>query len=159
MNQIAFVFLILVLALGLPLFFKINESFKKMEGYSNYTLEGAMGGFPAAQTDVLVQDSYPRINKYGISNDTSNDMWWHYPTFKLGSYEQITNNIKYPNNPDVGRCMPGSMCGSLYHEKQQMTNYVNPLPPVNPSCGTRIGYFTTNQNLMPFRTDVPNILY
>ena len=159
MNQIVFLFLILVLAIGLPLFFKIKESFKKREAYENYTLDGAMGGFPSAQTDLLVQDFYPRINRYGISNNNSSDIWWHFPTFKLGSYAQITNNIRYPNNPDEGTCMPASMCGALYHEKQLKTNYIKPLPPVNPNCGTRVGYFTTNKNLMPFRTDVPNILY
>jgi hypothetical protein len=159
MNQIVFLFLILVLAIGLPLFFKIKESLKNSEGYVNYTLDRAMGDFPSAQTDLLVQDSYPRINRYGISNNNSSDIWWHFPTFKLGSYAQITNNIRYPNNPDEGTCQPSSMCGSLYHEKQNHSNYVKPLPPINPSCGTRVGYFTTNKNLMPFRTDVPNILY
>jgi len=161
MNQIAFLFLILVLAVGLPLFFKIKETFKnkKMEGYSNYTLDGATGNYPAAQTDLLVQDSYPRINKNGISNNTSSDIWWHYPIFKLGSYDQITNNIKYPNNPDEGTCTPASMCGALYHEKQLMSNYVNPLPPLNPDCGTRVGYFDTDVNLLSFRSDMQNILY
>jgi hypothetical protein len=159
MNQIVFLFLILVLAIGLPLFFKIKESLKKSEGYENYTLDMDMGGFPSAQTDLLVQDSYPRINRYGISNNNSSDIWWHFPTFKLGSYAQITNNIRYPNNPDEGTCQPSSMCGSLYHEKHNLSNYVKPLPPINPSCGTRVGYFTTNKNLLPFRTDVPNILY
>ena len=159
MNQIAFLFLILVLAVGLPLFFKLKETFKKMEGYSNYTLDGAMGKFPEAQTDLLVQDSYPKINRSGISNNTSNDIWWHYPTFTLGSYAQVTNNIKYPNNPDEGRCTPASMCGALYHEKQLMTNYVNPLPPLNPDCGTRVGYFDTDVNLLSFRSNMQNILY
>ena len=159
MNQIAFLFLILVLAIGFPLFFKIKELFKNREGYSNYALDAAMGGFPSAQTDLLVQDSYPRINRNGISNNTSNDIWWYFPIFSLGSYAQITNNIRYPNNPDEGTCEPASMCGALYHEKQLMTNYVNPLPPVNPDCGTRVGYFTTDENLLPFRTNVPNILY
>jgi len=159
MNQIVFLLIILVLALGLPLLFKISETFKKMEGYSNYTLGGAFGNFPAAQTEVLVQDTYPPIGKNQISDDTSNDIWWHYPTFKLGSYKQITNNIRYPNNPDVGTCEPGSMCGALYHEKFIKSNYVEPLPPLNPDCGTRIGYFDTNINLLPFRTNMQNILY
>ena len=39
------------------------------------------------------------------------------------------------------------------------TNYIEQLPPVNPTSGTRIGYFTTDDNLLPFRTDTPNILY
>ena len=159
MNQPVFLFLILILAVGLPLFFKINESFKKREGYSNYTLDGATGNFPAAQTEVLVQDTYPPIGKNQISNNTSNDIWWHYPIFELGSYKQITNNIRYPNNPDEGTCEPASMCGALYHEKLIKSNYIEPLPPLNPTCGTRVGYFDTNVNLLPFRTNVQNILY
>ena len=156
MNQIVFLFLILVLAIGLPLFLKLNNS---IEGYSNYSLAGAMGGFPNAQTEVLVQDTYPAIGKNEISNETAADMWWHYPTFKVGSYDQITNNIRYPNNPDIGRCTPASVCGALYHEKKTGSNYIEQLPPVNPASGTRIGYFTTDDNLLPFRTDTPNILY
>jgi hypothetical protein len=156
MNQIIFLFLILVLAIGLPLFLKLNNS---IEGYSNYSLAGAMGNFPNAQTEVLVQDTYPPIGKNEISNDTASDIWWHYPTFKVGSYDQITNNIRYPDNPDVGTCTPASMCGALYHDKKIGSNYIEQLPPVKPDTGTRIGYFTTDENLLPFRTDLPNILY
>ena len=156
MNQVIFLVLIIVLAIGLPLFFKLNNS---IEGYTNYSLAGAMGNFPDAQTEVLVQDTYPSIGKNEISNDTSSDIWWHYPTFKLGSYDQITNNIRYPNNPDVGRCTPASMCGALYHDNKIGSNYVEQLPPVNPDAGTRIGYFTTDEKLLPFRTDTTNILY
>jgi hypothetical protein len=118
--------------------------------------------FPDAQTKVLVQDTYPLIGKNQISNDTSNDMWWHYPTFKLGSYDQITNNIRYPNNPDIGRCTPASVCGALYHEKKLGDNYIKPLPPVSADYGTRVGYFTTNEQIttsLPYRTDMQNILY
>ena len=39
MNKIAFLLLILILAIGLPLFFKISESFKRRDGYSNYNLD------------------------------------------------------------------------------------------------------------------------
>ena len=159
MNQIAFLFLILILAIGLPLFFKISESFKRRDGYSNYNLDGANGDFPGAQTEVLVQDTYPSIGKNQLSDNTASDIWWHYPIFTLGSYKQITNNIRYPNNPDEGTCMPASMCGALYHDKFLKSNYVEPLPPLNPDCGTRVGYFDTNINLLPYRTNVPNILY
>jgi hypothetical protein len=163
MNQIIFLFLILVLAIGLPLFFKINESFKRRkDGFSNYSLDGAMGDFPDSQTSVLVQDTYPAIGKNEISNNTANDIWWHYPIFQLGSYKQITNNIRYPHNPDEGTCMPSSMCGALYHDKFIKTNYIEPLPPLKPDCGTRVGYFDTNVQLtdsLPYRTDMANILY
>ena len=153
MNKIVFLFLILVLAVGLPFFFR------KPEGYSNYTLDDARGNFPAAQTEVLVQDTYPAIGKNELSNNTSDDIWWHYPIFKLGSYKQITNNIRYPNNPDEGTCMPASMCGALYNEKFLKSNYIEPLPQVNPECGTRVGYFDTGVNLLQFRTNMQNILY
>ena len=162
MNKILLLFIILLLSISIPLFC-YGRNFKSLEGYSNYNLENAMGDVPSSETQVLVQDAYPPIGKNQISNETSNDMWWHYPTFQLGSYDQVTNNIRYPNNPDVGRCMPGSMCGALYHEKKNMpSNYVTPLPPVNPDCGTRVGYFTTDEQLidsLPFRTNLQNILY
>jgi hypothetical protein len=160
MNKILLIIVIFILAMGLPMFLNISEPFKRIrDGFSNYTLAGGMGDFPAAETDVLVQDFYPRINKNGISNNTSNDIWWHYPIFQLGSYKQITNNIRYSNNPDEGTCMPASMCGALYHEKQLKSNYIEPLPPVDYSRGTRVGYFNTTENLLPFRTNVANVQY
>lgn len=159
MNQIVFLLLLIILALGLPLIFNFSNIY---EGYSNYSLNQITGNFPDSQNKVLVQDTYPSIGKNEISNDTSNDIWWHYPTFELGSYAQITNNIRYPNNPDVGRCTPASMCGALYHEKNIGDNYVKPLPPIGANCGTRVGYFTTNEQVitsLPYRTDMQNILY
>jgi hypothetical protein len=155
MNKIVFLVLILIIAIALPLFFKIKD------GFSNYNLEEAMGQttMPYATSDLLVKDFYPPTGRLGISNNDSAHTWWHYPTFTLGSYKQITNNIRYPNNPDLGSCEPDSMCGALYHERQLKSNYVKPLPPINPTCGTRVGYFDTNINLLPYRTNVPNILY
>ena len=159
MYKFIFLLLVIILAIGLPLLFNFSNAF---EGFSNYHLDQASGQFPNAQTSVLVQDTYPAIGKNQISNETSNDMWWHYPIFQLGSYKQITNNIRYPNNPDNGTCMPGSMCGALYKEKKTGDNYVKQLSPVDPASGTRVGYFTTDEQLidsLPFRTDMQNILY
>jgi hypothetical protein len=159
MNSIVFLLSIIILALGLPLFFNVQNIY---ENFTNYSLNQSMGDFPHAQTSVLVEDTYPPIGKNMISNETSNDSWWHYPIFKLGSYDQITNNIKYPNNPDIGSCTPGSMCGALYHSKKIGNNYNNPLPPVDSDFGTRVGYFVTNNQLidsLPFRTNISNILY
>ena len=159
MNQIVFLLLILVLAIGLPLFFKVSESFKKIETFSNYTLDQANGSFPKAQTEVLVQDTYPAIGKNQISDNNASDIWWHYPVFQLGSYKQITNNIRYPDTPDEGTCMPASMCGALYNERFLKSNYIEQLPQLNPECGTRVGYFDTDVNLLPYRTNMQNILY
>ena len=130
-----------------------------LEGYSNNTLEDSMGDYPGALTNALVQDTYPITGRNGITDNEASDIWWHYPTFKLGSYAQITNNIRYSNNPDIGNCMPASICGSLYKEKQLRGNYIHPLPPVNNNCGTRVGYFSTSENLLPIKDEVTNILY
>jgi hypothetical protein len=156
MKDALFLTLILILGLGLPLFLRLSKS---MEGYSSYNLAAAPGDFPKSETEVLVHDFYPPIGKNEVSDDTSSKIWWHRPIFKLGSYDQITNNIRYSNNPDVGTCTPASMCGALYREKQEASNYVKSLPPVNPESGTRVGYFSTDDNLLYFRTDAQNILY
>lgn len=150
------ILLIILLVIALYL---INPTILS-EGFSGYTLESSMGKFPDSLMDVLVQDSFPRKSN-GISDMDASDMWWRYPIFKLGSYDQITNNIRYSDNPDVGTCMPSSMCFALYNNrKNKKSNYVKPLPPVNPNCpGTRVGYFVTPINMLPYRTEMANILY
>jgi hypothetical protein len=160
MQQFVFLFLILILGLCLPYVFHITEQFKgKKDGFSNFGLAYNAGNYPNAETDVLLQGVYPITGINGISNNTASNMWWNYPIFKLGSYAQITNNIRYPNSPDVGSCTPASMCGALYDKIKNKSNVVKPLAPLRPGCGTRIGYFITNKNMLPFRTDQQNILY
>lgn len=134
-----------------------------VEGFTNYSLEQSMlNAYPESQTNVLVQNTYPPIGKNQLSNNTSADIWQDYPVFPLGSYKQITNNIRYPDNPDEGTCMPASMCGALYHDKNTGNNVIHPLPPVKKSCGTRVGYFNTDYRIitsLPYKSDLANILY
>lgn len=156
MKNIITIFAILIIIIGAPLFFNMFKSFKMIENYSNYNLGGA---YPSAENDVLVQDTFPITGINSVSDKQASNVWWQYPIFKVGSYDQITNNIRYPRNTDTGRCMPEDFCDAFYKPRQNKSNYVTPLPPVNPNCGTRVGYFTTDQNLLPFRSDVPNILY
>ena len=159
MNKILLMAFVFLLAVILPLYFSKANSQTTKEGYSGYTLEEASCDVPSSQTNVLVQDTYPITGINGISDNGAADIWWHYPIFKVGSYAQITNNMRYPNNPDEGTCMPASMCGALYKERHLNTNYISQLPPINPNCGTRVGYFSTTSNLLPFRTNIPNVLY
>ena len=148
--------LILLVVLSLILFY---NSSTKIEGFSNYYLGSTDGIYPSSQTNVLLQDSFPITGINGVSKDEGSKIWFHYPIFEVGSYDQITNNLKYPNNPDTGRCMPANFCGALYKNKFLKSNYIEPLPPVDPTAGTRVGYFTTDVNMLPFRTDEPNVLY
>lgn len=89
-------------------------------------------------------DYYPNLDPTGkLGEKGSNQLWWHYPTFKVGSYDQITNNIRYPNNPDVGQCQPDSMCNVMYGDRQEKTNYYEaPTPP--PAGKVRVGFYNTD---------------
>lgn len=154
-----YLYILIIILVIILAFLNLKQNHFINEGYSNYKLANAMGAIPSAETNILAQDFYPPIGKNQISNNDAEDIWWHYPVFEVGSYDQITNNIRYSNNPDEGTCMPASMCGALYHKNQLKSNYVQQLPPINPDCGTRVGYFTTDENLLPFRTNMQNILY
>jgi len=165
--KIYILFLLTIMIFGILIFNSMYKSNLMLENFDNYDIYSSkntsLGGYEdksqLSKGDILLEDSYPVTGRNGISTNDASSIWWHYPIFKVGSYDQITNNIKYPNNPDVGTCMPASMCGALYKEKQLKSNYIKPLPPIIPDCGTRIGYFNTPFNLLPFRTDIANILY
>jgi len=105
--------------------------------------------YPNVLDNVLLTGDYPSTGKNGVSTNSASTIWWHYPIFEVGSYAQITNNIKYPNNPDDGQCMPAEFCGALYKKKPNMpTNYVEPLNPVPESTYARVNYYNTEYNLL-----------
>ena len=143
----------------LIIFYNKTGAFVLLERFTTGNLEKMTGEYPLAQETILVQDTYPPTGRKGVSDETANKMWWRYPVFEVGSYEQITNNFKYQDNPDDARCTPGEFCFALYKNNQLGTNIITPLPQVNPECGTRIGYFSTSVNLLPYRSDMQNVLY
>jgi hypothetical protein len=155
MNKFLFLILIIVLGLSLPIL--LNKLLNPSEGFSNYTLDLAEGEFPKS-LDTRMLSFYPSTGSLGISNNEAQESWWRYPTFKVGSYDQITNNIRYPNNPDVGTCTPDSMCFALYKNNQVASNYVKPLPPVPDCPGSRVNYYKTQPNMMTF-SNLGNIEY
>ena len=124
----------------------------------NYDNLGS-GIYPASVNNVLLEDVYPINTKSGVSPNSGHDIWWHYPIFEVGSYEQITNNLKYPNNPDNGQCMPAEFCGALYKENQNKSNISSMLPLAEDNCGLRINYYTTPETMFAFKQDSGNILY
>jgi hypothetical protein len=154
-----FILLIIFLSQALPAFQTRWNSALITENYTNL---GTGGQYPSSQTDVLLQDSYPITGRNGVSNDQGSKIWWHYPIFEVGSFDQITNNLKFSNNPDTGRCMPADVCGALYKEYQTQSNYVFPQPPVTPESGTRVNYYYSPEQSfvsLPYRADTANILY
>lgn len=127
-------------------FWKTIGWINKKEGYNNLLpmniySDSAGSGNTLAPYTLLTY--YPLLDPTGkLSDKSAQDLWQKYPTFKVGSYEQITNNIRYPNNPDVGECQPESICNVLYGDKQEHSNYVYPIGPA-PSSGVRVNYYST----------------
>jgi len=115
-----------------------------------------------AREDILLNDSYPLKWRNQVNMKDQWRKWWHYPSFEVGSYEQITNNIRWPNNPDIATCTPEEFCGALYHKQQYKSNIYEPIAPLPVCAGdntTRVGYFFTAPNRLPYESSLPNILY
>ena len=142
MKDSVFLILILLLALASPFLSKVNE-FIRSNIDEGFTLGSTNGVYPCSQINVLVQDTYPITGINGVSDQGGEKMWSKYPIFEVGSFKQMTNNIRYPNNPDDARCTPANFCYALYKDKDMGSNVVTPLPPVDPNSGTRVGYFAT----------------
>jgi len=133
-----FLVIILIIIMFLPLATILPSSCKCRENYENI-----------GSTESHLLNSYP-INKTNkIHSDSYSHNWKHYPIFPLGSFEQITNNLKYYKNPDIGRCTPAELCGDFYHDKniKPHINIIKPLPPVSNEPGIRIGYYKTKEDL------------
>jgi hypothetical protein len=136
-----FTFLMVFVAFSL-----IITLFKKQlcnKSFSNYHLDEAIGGVNASQ-ELLLQNSYTPTGNKEISKNDAYNIWWHYPVFEVGSYAQITNNMKYPINPDDGTCMPASMCQTLYKNKKT-SNHAHILLPVQENINAvRVNYYNAS---------------
>ena len=99
--------------------------------------------------DILLNHDYPLTKKQNITTNSASDVWKDYPVFSLGSFEQITNNLKHYKNPDDGTCSPEEFCGSLYKDKPHKPNIAKWLKPVFTSpCSIRVNYYNTKPNLV-----------
>ncbi len=127
------------------------------------SLEGfelSPGVYPKSVNEAVLDD-YPKIGKNKLSNNNYEDIWWKYPVFSVGSYEQITNNIRYNDNPDIGTCIRADFCGAVYNDAKNMkSNVITPLPPSEEGNGARVGYYRSEPNKLYFSIPTnENILY
>ena len=150
------IFLMIILCVGLFL----APFIKNIEGFSGLYELSTPGTYPIAD-DQAILDDYPLIGKNETSKDNYNQIWWKYPIFTLGSYDQITNNLQHRYNPDDGTCIRADMCGALYYDKKQIkSNIITPLPPAEEGNGARVGYFRTEPNELYYSIPTnENILY
>lgn len=148
-NNIIFLF-ILTVAIAISTYFMNDKHVTKTEGYTNYNLANP-GIFSNSENDLLLKDSYDFTGRKTVNKNNYNDIWWNYPVFGVGSYSQITNNLRYRKNPDDGVCITADFCGALYKDKHLASNVAKPLPPapeIKPGS-KRINYFLTEYNLLP----------
>jgi len=138
------IFIMICIALGNTGIFSGNNKFLK-EGLQNLANPGE---YPYSTEYPLLEGSYPYTGSKTVSNKDYNDIWMKYPVFRVGSYEQITNNLRYWSNPDDGECVRADMCDALYKDKEVLSNVIQPLGPVPETMsGVRVNYYNTDQNL------------
>ena len=130
------------------------------EGFSGINDLSTPGDFPKSVNQVILDD-FPLIGKNKTSDNNYDEIWWKYPVFSLGSYKQITNNLKHHRNPDQGTCIRADFCGAAYNDnKDKKTNIITPLPEAEEGEGARVGYFRSEPNKLFFSIPTnQNILY
>jgi hypothetical protein len=158
----ASIFLLIILILGLFLapFIKktISEGFTPVNNFKSNDLK-TPGDFPVSVDQAILND-FPLIGKNDVSNDSASEIWWKYPVFEVGSYKQITNNLRYFKNPDIGICTRPEFCGALYHDIKNESNIIKPLPEAEEGTGARVGYYRTEPNKLFWSIPTnENILY
>jgi hypothetical protein len=154
-KSVIFLIGIIVASLFLAPFIKENS-----EGFSGINDLSTPGDFPKSVNQVILDD-FPLIGKNKTSDNNYDEIWWKYPVFSLGSYKQITNNLKHHRNPDQGTCIRADFCGAAYNDnKDTKTNIITPLPEAEEGEGARVGYFRSEPNKLFFSIPTnQNILY
>ena len=155
-KSIIFLLGIIAVSLFLAPFITTNsEDFS--EGFTGLL---SPGDFPKSDNQVIL-DEFPQIGKNTTSDNNYDEIWWKYPVFSLGSFEQITNNLKHHRNPDQGTCIRADFCGALYNDNKNVkTNIITPLPEAEEGEGARVGYFRSEPNKLFFSIPTnQNILY
>lgn len=112
----------------------------KKEGFTGMNVEILPGTYPTETEQPILRDVYPFTGRTGVSGDNAKNIWWHFPIFSVGSFEQVTNNLRYRYNPDEGVCTAPEFCGALYRSIKTQPNEIYPLKPVQGS-GVRVGYY------------------
>ena len=141
------IFLIVIIAI-IAFFPKVQDGFKNSvtTDLANMNMGAA---FPECQNIALLYKEFPVIHTNMVSDKMYSDIWWKYPSFGVSSYKQITNNIRYPNNPDNGTAVRAEFSNAFYKNKKNKSNYSVPLGPVPLSADKlRVGYYNTKDNLI-----------
>ena len=116
--------------------------------YSGEDMLKTVGQYPKSLEGGYL-DSYPLVKNPGVSTNSASTIWQEYPIFQVGSYDQITNNIRYPATPDEGTCTPAEFCGSIYKgagSGNTQATVIHQLPPVSNGYGARVNYYRSEHS-------------
>lgn len=145
MKTISLLLSLLLVAIATPILF---GAFARVEGFE------LPGVYPFPPSNLLLNQLFP-INKRGADNHTSaysaSDIWKDYPRTPVGSFEPVTNNIRYPVNPDIGICTPAEMCGALYLDRNipsSPSSKFTPPPMEGQPHQVRVGSFVANGRII-----------
>lgn len=153
-----FLLFIIIIGLYLAPMKEMLEGFKGNKRYKSDVLT-VPGEFPRS-VDKPILDDFPLIGGNQVSAKNTSDIWKDYPVFGVGSFEQITNNIRYSRNPDDGKCSRAEFCGALYHDAKNKSNEIATLPVAEEGPGARVGYYRSEPNALFFSIPTnENILY
>lgn len=149
MNKTTCILILAVIYLSLVTFSYYYSSKNQYMLLENFSNNNSPGKYPESEDGPLLSKQYPFTGRKTVSDNNNSDNWWHFPIFQVGSYAQVTNNLKYRRNPDDGTCIRADFCGALYKDGQLETNISKPLPPAPLITGssTRVNYYTTDNNL------------
>jgi hypothetical protein len=125
-------------------------------------LEGFALSPDSFPTYPLLKNDYPLKNPGGLSNLSADDLWSYYPVFD-NSYGQYTNNVRYWEVPDNGRCSRAEVCCSLYDSKPIKKMRIAPAPkPISFNADARrVNFYASDPMTCPDAAapDVANCLH
>ena len=118
-NTLKCIILLLLIVVTVS-YISVNSS--KKEGYENVNFPFSLGEYPSVDTNyrLLPSNMYPPKNPVTVTDKSifQRGIAKYYPAVEVGSYEQKTNNVRYPPLPEYGDCTPTEFCNSFYLEKE-----------------------------------------
>jgi hypothetical protein len=156
MHSLCIILAIVVTCFGLHMCYK-NKNNDWQEGFAL-----SPGSFPDASTYPILYKDYPVKTPGGVSDMSSTDLWTYYPVFDNG-YGQYTNNVRYWQTPNNGKCTPPELCGGLYNNKPIKSLNIVPVPkPISLNSEVRrVNFYGSEPMTCPHvpEPDVANCLY